>query len=168
MSISEYLQSCDVPFKRMLHGPASCATRLARSLHVRGSTVAKAVLLVNEQSEGFVLAVLPATHRIDTDLIGPIMQGSNVRLASEAELERVFHDCELGAIPPFGTLYGIPTIVDASLSREEEILVESNLRHEGVQIAFRDFMAIEKPLLARFATPIDHPGARRSTQRRAG
>jgi len=168
MSISEYLRSSGVPFKRMLHGPASSATRVARLLHVRGSTVAKGVLLVNEQTEAFVVAVLPATHRIDLDQLRPILQSNDVRLASEAELERVFHNCELGAVPPFGTLYGIPTLVDASLSGEAEILVESNWRHEGVQLAFRDYMALEKPLLARFAAPMDQLPAGPSSRRRAG
>jgi Ala-tRNA(Pro) deacylase len=168
MSITEYLRKSGVPFKRMLHGPASSATRVARSLHVRGATVAKGVLLVNEQTEGFVLTVLPATHRIDLDLLRPILQSSEVRLATEAELERVFHDCELGAVPPFGASYGIPTLVDASLSGETEIFVETNWRHEGVQIAFHDFMGLEKPLLARFATPTTPSPNSRPTRRRAG
>jgi Ala-tRNA(Pro) deacylase len=168
MSISEYLRSSGVPFKRLLHGPASSATRVARSLHVRGATVAKGVLLINEQTEGFVLAILSATHRIDLDQLRAVLQSVEVRLATEAELERVFHDCELGAVPPFGALYGVPTLVDAGLSGEEEIVVETNWRHEGVQIAFRDFMALEKPLLARFAAPTNDSPTRRPTRRRAG
>lgn len=167
MGISDYLQSHGVPFKSLLHGPASGATRVARLLHVPGSTVAKAVLLFDGVTGGFVLAVLPATHRIDLTRLQSDFQASDLRLATEAELERVFHDCELGAIPPFGMLYGVPTVVDASLAQAEEILVESNCRHVSVLLAFRDFMATEKPAMTRFATPID-PTPRGQPQRRAG
>jgi Ala-tRNA(Pro) deacylase len=167
MGISEYLQSREIPFKRLLHGPAPCATRVARSLHVPGSTVAKAVLVRSSETEGFFLAVLPATQRIDMARLQPILGSGELRLATEAELEHVFHDCELGAIPPFGTLYGVTMIVDASLAQAEEILVESNCRHVGVLLAFRDFMALENPHVARFAVPID-PARPGQPQRRAG
>lgn len=152
MYIGEYLHSRKVPFELMLHQPAPSATRLAQSIHVPGRHVAKTVLV---HADGlFVLAVLPATHRVDLDRLATVLGVDSVRLATEDEVEHVFSDCERGALPPFGQLYGLKTIVDTSLARGSELVFEGNLRHEGLRMQYRDYEAIEAPLRARFATPI--------------
>ena len=164
MGIREYLRSRRVPFEVLLHSPAPCATRLASTLHVPGAQVAKTVLLATEGR--YFVAVLPATQRIDIGRLAGVLDAPDLRLATEDELAQVFNDCELGALPPFGTIYGMTTIVDASLSAGTEIIVEGNLRHEGVRMRYTDFEAVEAPILARFCTDPD-PG-RRPPQRRAG
>lgn len=152
MEISTYLRTRLVSFERFLHSPASSATRKARAIHVPGGQVAKSVLLRGGNSD--VLAVLPATHRIDPGQLALIPGMAELRLATEAELSQVFHDCERGALPPFGRLYGLPTIVDASLASLTHIVVEGNARHESLRLRFRDFEAVEQPLQCRFALPI--------------
>ncbi|MEO6810710.1 MAG: YbaK/EbsC family protein [Isosphaeraceae bacterium] len=158
MEISTYLRTRLVPFERLLHCPAPSATRKAQSVHVPGEQVAKSVLL--RGGNGDALAVLPATHRIDLELLAPILGTTELRLATEEELSLVFHDCERGALPPFGRLYGLPTIVDASLAAWTHIVVEGNVRHEALRLRFLDFEAVEQPLQARFATPICPPRRR--------
>lgn len=165
MDIRAYLGSRQIPFELLLHRPAPSATRLAQSVHVPGSRVAKGVLL--HSASGFVLAVVPATHRIDLERLGLVLGLREVRLATEEELQHVFNDCERGATPPFGRLYGLTTVMDASLASGAEIVFEANTRHEGVRMRLRDFEAIESPVRARFATPIA-PKQRRADHRRAG
>jgi len=165
MGICDYLRSQRVHFELLLHRPASSASRRAGTLHAPGRQVAKAVLL--GAGSGYVLAVLPATHRIDLERLQKALGTVALRLASEPELDQVFVDCEHGALPPFGSRYGVPTIVDASLAGASEILVETNVRHLCLRLRYRDFEALEGGLRARFAVPAGLPGTKQS-RRRAG
>src|SRR3954469_25853918 len=119
MCIRDFLQSRSVRFEWLLHRPAPSAAHLAGSLHVPGRCVAKSVLV--KAGEVFALAVLPATHRIDTVRLAEVLRVASLRIATGAEVESIFADCEPGALPPFGRLYGLSTIVDASLSGGAEV-----------------------------------------------
>ncbi len=154
MSIQDFLRSRNIPFQVLLHPPVPSATRRAQSLHISGHRVAKAVLIRAE--EQFVLAVLPATCRIDLDRLAQVMGCSSVRLATEDEAQNTFFDCEIGACPPFGKIYGVDTWVDARLVDAKEIVVEANLRHEDMRLLVQDYLSIEKPIRAQFARTI-HP-----------
>lgn len=160
MLISEYLRQHRVHFDLLLHTPAPCASRLAGTLHVPGRQVAKAVLL--HAGGQPLLAVLPATHRIDFGRLEATLAVSGARLATELEMEQFFVGCEHGAHPPFGGCFGLRTVVDGTLAGSAEIIAESNLRHLGVRMHYRDFEALEKPVRARFAVPAaTHPGGGR-------
>jgi Ala-tRNA(Pro) deacylase len=164
MSIQSFLQSRHIPFEVLLHPPAPSATRLAQSVHVPGQRVAKTVL--TKAGSRYLLAVLPSTHRIDLPRLREVLGASDLSIATEPELNDVFVDCELGALPPFGRLYGLPTVIDASLSGGAEIVFEGNTRHEGVKMRYRDYEALEAPLRARFASPI--APKRKKTQQQTG
>jgi Ala-tRNA(Pro) deacylase len=164
MGICNYLQSRHVRFDPILHRPAASATKRAQSLHVPGRFVAKVVLV---RAEGaYALAVLPATHRIDPERLAQTLVLADLRIATEDEVEQVFGDCERGALPPFGSLYGLKTVVDSSLAGSGEIVFGANTRHEGVRMRYRDYEAIETPIRARFALRIA-PRRRRPSHRRA-
>ncbi|WP_435015855.1 aminoacyl-tRNA deacylase [Tundrisphaera sp. TA3] len=163
MIIREFLKSRSARFEVFLHRPSHSASHLAESIHVPGRCVAKGVLV--RAGEGYALAVLPATHRIDLERLGRTLGGVETRIATEAEVEQIFADCEPGVLPPFGQLYGIATVVDTSLSGGSEIVFVANTTHEGVRMRFRDYEAIESPLKARFAEPIS---PRRPRSRKAG
>ena len=150
MYVREYLQSRGVPYTRLLHPPAPSATRVAQCLHVPGRRVAKGVLL--RGGGGYVLAVLPATHRIDLDRLAGVLGIGHLALASEEEVGTIFRDCERGALPPFGRLYGLRTVVDASLAGVADIILEGNTRHEGWGMRYRDYESLEAPLHAQFAS----------------
>ena len=152
MCIRGLLTDRAVRFEVLLHRPTPSAAHLAGSVHVPGRSVAKTVLI--RARGGFALAVLPATHRIDTAKLAQILDATNLRLATEAEVEGLFTDCEPGALPPFGHLYGLLTVVDATLAAGSEIVFVANMRHEGIRMRFRDYEAIEGPVRARFASPI--------------
>lgn len=164
MYISDYLRSRGIPFVTLLHRPVPSAARFAQSVHVPGSGVAKGVLLRTEN--WYVLAVVAATYRVDIGRLAEVLGVSSLSLATEDEVESVFVDCERGALPPFGRLYGLTTVVDAQLAAQAEIVVEGNTRHEGIRLRFSDFEAIVEPIRARFAIEINP--ARRPPARRAG
>ena len=163
MRIRDFLRSRTARFEVFLHRPSHSASHLAESIHVPGRCVAKGVLV--KAGDSFALAVLPATHRIDLERLGHLLGGLDTRIATEAEVERIFADCEPGVLPPFGHLYGITTIVDTTLSGGSEIVFVANTTHEGVRMRFRDYEAIESPMKARFAVPI---APRRARARQAG
>ena len=155
MSIRELLLDRSVRFEFLLHRPAPTATHLAGSVHVPGRSVAKAVLV--HASGAYCLAVLPATHKIDPVLLSRVLDSADLRIATEGEVEALFHDCEPGALPPFGRPYGISTVVDTSLAAGSDVVFMGNTRHEGVRMKFRDYEAIESPLRARFSIPTATP-----------
>ena len=159
MSIRSYLQSRAVPFDFLLHAPTHSATHLAGTLHVPGRSVAKGVLV--RAGGDYVLAVVPATHRVDVARLSVVLGVPEVRIATEAEVERVFADCEPGALPPFGRLYGLRTVLDLDLAGGADLTFVANQRHEGVRMRFRDYEAIEAPLEAHFASEFRFEPGRR-------
>src|SRR5438876_12053023 len=110
MNVQKFLQQRNVPFQMLDHAPTYAAQRLAQIVHVSGEEVAKVVLL--RVDDGFVLAVLPATRQVDVDRVREIIGAAKIKLATEPECGRCFPDCELGALPPFGSKYGLKTLVD--------------------------------------------------------
>src|SRR5262245_46239421 len=103
MRVPDYLAEQQIHFETLLHQPAFTASQRAKVLHVCGRQVAKCVLLAVPR--GYLLAVLPATHQIDSARLEQEL-GGPVRLADDREMALVFLDCEWGVVPPFGTLYG--------------------------------------------------------------
>ena len=159
MDIRHYLRDRQVWFETLLHAPAPSASKRARSVHVSGRCVAKGVLV--KSGETFALAVLPAVARVDLARLGDVLGSRAIRLATEDEAASIFGDCERGALPPFGRLYGLPTIVDASLADATgEIVFVGNARHEGVRMRYRDYEALETPRIADFTAPL--PPSRRA------
>jgi Ala-tRNA(Pro) deacylase len=153
MKLQEYLVSKSVAFEVELHPDALDAQHLAHALHVTGRHVAKAVLLHADHGFIDVVAVLPATHKIDLSRLSAVLGGADVVLASEAEIAQRCPDCEGGVVPPFGSIYGMKTILDASLQDASEIHFAGSNRHVAIRLAMHDYLALEHPLVATFASP---------------
>lgn len=150
MRIAKLLAEQQVDFESLPHPPAFTAHKLAKSLHVPGRQVAKCVLL--RDSVGFLLAVLPATHQVDAERLARYLGGA-VRLASGEEVASVFPDCEWGVVPPFGTLYGVRTLLDDALAADDLIVFEAQTHVQAIRLRCRDFERLEKPLRLPFSTP---------------
>ena len=150
MKLDKYLSDHHVSFERLEHPEVFTANRVAQALHVPGREVAKAVLL--RSRSGYALAVLPATHRVDLEQAGRDLGAERVELADEDEVSRLFPDCERGAVPPFGSLYELPTLVDASLTHDEQIVFEAQNHHEAIRMKYQDYEALEHPRRGHFAT----------------
>lgn len=154
MQVQHFLRERGVRFEVLPHEPTFSAQRMAHAVHVAGDWVAKCVLLrVDGLSENgrYVLAILPATHQIYFDMAREALDAATIELAAERELQRVFRDCESGVVPPFGSQYGIDTLVDSSLTEDDEIVFESNRHRESIRMSFRSFVEVEHPQIALFA-----------------
>jgi Ala-tRNA(Pro) deacylase len=124
MSIAPTLQrhlDRNVTYDVITHDATMSSTRTAQACHVSGDCLAKAIVLRHDG--GYMLAVLPASHHIRlTDLKRQV--GDDVALADEGEIERLFPDCALGAVPAVGECYGLDVIVDDTIQERPEIYLE--------------------------------------------
>ncbi len=149
MRLDDLLVSRHISFQRLPHRRTYTANRMAQALHVKGREVAKTVLL--RTGQGHMLAVLPATHQIDLEQLREDLGDPHIELAAEEEMDRLFPDCERGAVPPFGSLYHVPTIMDESLAEDENIVFEGPDHEQAIRISFRDYEAVEHPRHGHFA-----------------
>jgi Ala-tRNA(Pro) deacylase len=148
MRVPHFLAEQHVPFETIYHAPAFTAQKRAKYLHVCGDLVAKCVLLVGPT--GPILAVLPATRHVDTDRLAEALEAP-VRLATQAEVAEEFRDCEWGVVPPFGTLYGLPTLLEASIPTEASLVWEVATHVEAIRMRCRVFEDLERPRRVSFA-----------------
>jgi Ala-tRNA(Pro) deacylase len=152
MSVSQRLRDLldqsGVKYTVVTHSPAYTAQGTAQSLHTRGREVAKVVMV--RHAGQLALAVLPAQARVDLERLGAAVH-EEVVLASESEFAAAFPDCELGAMPPFGRLYGLTTWVDESLTRDLEITFNAGTHSEAIRMSFEDYRRLEVPSVSRFA-----------------
>lgn len=146
MNVCEYLKQQHVPFHLQKHETTHSAQEMAESLHVPGDRVAKSVVL--EADGKYVLALLPASQFIDMVRARESLAARELKLAREEEIASLFNDCDLGSIPPFGSLYGLQTVVDSSFTGDQNIVFESNHHDESISMSFRDFERIEHPRTA--------------------
>ncbi len=150
MRVPDYLANQGVPFDLLWHAPAFSASKRARALHLAGREVARAVLLVGP--DGYFLAVLPSTHAIDLELLAR-QWGGPIRLARVAEAARLFFDCEWGAIPAFGNLYGLPTLLEADVPSAAWVVFETGSHFADVRLSCEDFERLTGSLRLSFARP---------------
>lgn len=147
MRVQQFLTEQHVPFEALIHAPAFTAQKRAHFLHVPGKRLAKCVLLA--YPGGHVLAVLPASCQVDLQTVS-LALGKPMRLADAAEIADLFRDCEWGVLSPFGTLYGLPTILDDSFDADAQIVFESEMHAVTLKMRCRDFEQLEKPLRLHF------------------
>jgi len=127
-TVSNFMHRHGVMFQVVHHRPTATSQETAQAAHVPGDRLAKAVVL--EDGEEFVVAVIPATHRLDRWAIAEVLKRPCF-LAEEVDFAIAFRDCRPGAVPALGEAYGLQTIVDAGLFDQPEIYFESG-DHEGI------------------------------------
>lgn len=146
MKIDQYLQEKGVDFEHHTHAPAYTAQELAAEEHTSGDNVAKAVLV--RADEDYVLCVLPASYKLDLNKVCAAVGAESCRLADENEMAKLFPDSEVGAEPPFGRLYHVPTLVDRHLTEDEEILFSAGSHRDSISMRYSDFARLEEPRVA--------------------
>jgi Ala-tRNA(Pro) deacylase len=151
--MKHFLQRRRVPFELVSHPAAFDAQHLAQALHTPGREVAKTVLLRANHGYRYIVAVLPATHRIDFAKLSEFLGETHLELATEVEIAERCPDCEFGVLPPFGSHYGAETIVDESLTEDEYISFESDSHTEAIRMKYSEYYDFEHPLVARFTRP---------------
>jgi Ala-tRNA(Pro) deacylase len=152
MNVVKFLEAGRYPFERVPHRATYSAQHLAHELHVPGGEVAKTVLLRANGGYTFVVAVLPASKKIDFQRASQMLGGAKLQLANEVEIAEHCPDCDFGVLPPFGSRYGMKTIVDASLAEDEDIWFQGNTHEEAIRMKFTEYRRLEQPLVAPFAT----------------
>src|SRR5581483_8138333 len=146
--LKEYLDGQHVHYEALPHPETHRAPELAATLHVSGKELAKVVIVkVNER---FVMTVLPASWKVDVKRLKEVFGTKHVRLATEDEFKELFPDCQVGAMPPFGNLYGLDVYVDRSLTEDEEIFFEAGSYDTAIKMRQQDFADLVHPKIAEF------------------
>jgi len=148
--LKELFDSHNIKYVTITHSTAYTAQEIASLAHVRGHNFAKTVI-VRIDGE-LVMAVLPASYHVDLSLLKTAAKGKKIALASETDFRDKFPECEVGAMPPFGQLYGLPVLVDESLTRDKEIAFNAGTHHELIRLSFEDFARLVQPKVAHFST----------------
>jgi Ala-tRNA(Pro) deacylase len=134
--VEHYLAEQDVEFDVINHPYSSTSMESAQLAHVPGDCIAKSVVL--EDDRGYLLAVLPASCRVD---LGELHRQTNrnLGLATEHELDALFADCEPGAVPPFGAAYEMDTIIDDGLAEQSDIYFEAGDHEKLIHVSGETF-----------------------------
>ena len=141
--LKEFLDHERVKYVSIRHSPAYTSQEIAASAHIRGKDLAKTVVVKLDGS--MAMAVLPASEKIDLGLLRQASNTRQVELATEADFINAFPECELGAMPPFGNLYGMPVYVDVHLRGDEEIAFNAGTHSELIRMRYADFEKLTKP-----------------------
>lgn len=144
--LSEFLDSQGVKYITIQHSPAYTAQEVAASAHISGNEMAKTVMV--DVDGRMAMAVLPAPSRLDLERLRDATGAKRVGLVGEREFERMFPDCERGAMPPFGNLYGMDVFVADRLAEDEEIAFNAGSHTELVRLAYGDFERLVHPKVA--------------------
>ena len=147
--LTEFLDSNQVKYVTITHSTAYTAQEIAALTHVRGKELAKTVMVKLDGK--IAMAVLPASHRVDLGLLKTAAGAQSVELAGETEFKSMFPDCEVGAMPPFGNLYGVAAFVDKDLAEQEQIAFNAGSHSELIRLSYQDFEKLAQPVVARFS-----------------
>ena len=149
MTIKEYLDRHSVRYEMIGHVPTFTAQQMAAEMHIKGLNIAKPVV-VRADNEIY-MCVLPACSKIDIDHLKEQVNASEVELLSEKELAKLFPECQLGAEPPFGSLYGLTTIMDASLEDDYDITFQAGNNDKAIKMTMQDYKKLVHPCVMDFS-----------------
>ncbi len=148
--IKSFLDSHHVKYVVVSHSPAYTSQEVAASAHVSGREMAKTVVV--ELDGRKALAVLPANQKIVLQDLREVTGTDDVRFVPEQEFRTLFPDCEIGAMPPFGNLYGLDVYMAPALTEHEEIAFNAGSHTELIRMAYRDFERLVQPRVMSFTT----------------
>lgn len=143
-----YLDESHIPFVHSVHPLTFTAKETAHSEHISERTLAKTVVVLADGV--FAMAVLSADSVVDLPELRHAMGVRDLRLATEQEMRDLFPDCELGAMPPFGNLYGLPVYAESSLVRQRDIAFNAGTHRDVVRVRFDDFQRAVNPVILAF------------------
>lgn len=146
--LQDFLNDSGVRYRSLPHPTSYTAQRTAEVAHISGKQLAKTVVL---RVDGrLAMAVLPAHDRVHLDDLRQALGAADVELASEEEMRRAFPDCDVGANPPFGNLYGMDVFVSPRLREDDEIAFNAGSHDELLVMSYRDFERLADPHPLRF------------------
>jgi len=144
-TIRTYLDDVGAHYEVIDHPREVDAQRTAAVTHTPGAMFAKCLLVAIDGN--YALVVLPADHRLDTPMLAMAAMGQRAELVGEEEMERIFPDCEIGAEPPLGELYGIPVYVAAPLADAKTITFNAGTHEHAIRMAYTEFAHMAQPIV---------------------
>ncbi|MBI5677553.1 MAG: YbaK/EbsC family protein [Planctomycetes bacterium] len=147
--LKEFLDSHNIKYVVISHSRAFTAQETAASAHVPVKELAKTVMVKIDGK--MAMAVLPASCKVDFDLLKKATGVATIEIANEKEFKDLFPECEIGAMPPFGNLYGMDVFVTESLTEDKEIAFNAGSHRELVKMAYKDFERLVKPKVVTFS-----------------
>jgi len=151
MSVIEFLDNSGVQYELSEHKPTFSAQRLAAQEHEPGKYVAKPVIV---RSDGeYIMCVLSASRKVDLRKLKGELRAEAVELAREEQVGNIFGDCELGAEPPFGNLYDLPTVMDSGLEKDDHILFQAGTHEKAIRMSMDDYRRLAEPRVFDFSYP---------------
>ena len=147
-TLKAFLDQEKIKYVSIVHSTAYTAQEVAASAHVTGKELAKTIIV--ELDGKMAMAVLPANRKIVLQELREVTGCDEVKFASEDEFRERFPDCETGAMPPFGNLYGMDVYVAESLTDNEEIAFNAGSHTEVIRMRFKDFERLVRPRVMSF------------------
>jgi Ala-tRNA(Pro) deacylase len=152
-NLQQFLKVNQVPFRHTVHPLAYTARGVASAEHLPPREVAKVVIV--SSGDVYQMVVLPANRALDLSELRASQGMSHARLATEDEIGRLFPDCDLGAMPPFGNLYNMPVYVDSALALDDWIAFNAGSHTDVVHMQFRDYQALVNPIILPLAREME-------------
>lgn len=149
--IMSYLEDRGADFEHTRHPTTYTACELAHVEHVPERTVAKTVVFLGD--EVFAMAVLPADERVDMEELRLTLGLERIRLATEEEVAKLFPDCEIGAMPPLGPLFGLAVYVDNRLAEQQMIEFNGGTHRDEIKMSYDEYARLAEPLVRHFGEP---------------
>lgn len=131
------------------HSVAFTAKEIAALTHLSNKELAKTVIVRIDGT--MAMAVLPASYDVDLVALRAAIGAKSVTLAKESEFKDRFPECDIGAMPPFGNLYGMAVYVDESLTKDKDIAFNAGTHEELLQVSYADFARLVNPTVLRFS-----------------
>jgi Ala-tRNA(Pro) deacylase len=151
MNLQMYLDELGVNYCMSRHPSVYTAQALAEAEHISGRQVVKPVVLIADGR--FVLCALPASYRVDLEKMRSLLHAHMISLVEESKLRELFPDCELGAEPPIGRMYGLQTYIDTAVIADERVTFQAGTHQDSVTMRMADYRRITRPMIAQFSYP---------------
>ena len=145
--LKEALDEAKISYEVYNHALAYTAQEIAAKQHFSGKEMAKVVML--DVDGALVMGVIPGSRKISLDMVRVSLGAKKARLATEDEFIARFPNCEIGAMPPFGNLFGLSVYVDPALEQDEYIYFNAGNHVQTVRLKYADFASLVKPQIAR-------------------
>jgi Ala-tRNA(Pro) deacylase len=155
--LKKFLDNENIKYVAISHSRAYTAQGIAALTHISGKELAKTVIVKIDDT--LAMAVLPASQHVDLALLKAATGATTVALAGEAEFKDRFPDCETGAMPPFGNLYGMTVFAEENLTKDREIAFNSGTHSELIRLSWEDFMRLVNPRILKFSSERARPQA---------
>jgi Ala-tRNA(Pro) deacylase len=149
MQMKEFLDKHGIKYITIRHSTAYTAQEIAASAHIRGKELAKTVIVKIDGK--MAMAMLPASYMVDLNLLRKVTGASRIELAAEHEFKGKFPGCHIGAMPPFGNLYGMEVFAEQDLSQDEEIAFNAGSHTELIKLKYNDFVRLVQPKVLKLA-----------------